>query len=242
MDISYLNLKVYLNTKTFIWWSVQPLYSAPKTAHQNVSRPVLGDLIRLSILKNAKGHWGHRDKGLYEGSGSPVCQGWQMLRRDWPVPARMGFAVNKSQLVQSEWKETAQKGYFVSATVCQAGGKNKTQSPALSSHPTWPSQILWGQINLGFRLVVASLCWHTLQHGGFIVTAFNVAADVNIAFCIAFMFLNSTLWPELLPDTNVSSRAFQIAHKHSRNLTSRLQFIWNVIPVRRNGCWLIFGK
>lgn len=36
-----------------------------------------------------------------------------MLRPDWPVPARMGFAVNRSQLVQSEWKETAQKGYFV---------------------------------------------------------------------------------------------------------------------------------
>lgn len=58
-----------------------------------------------------------------------------MPRRDWPVPARMGFAVNRSQLVQSEWKEMAQKGYFVSATVCEAGGQNKTQSPGLSSHP-----------------------------------------------------------------------------------------------------------
>lgn len=81
-----------------------------------------------------------------------------MPGRDWPVPARMGFAVNKSQLVQSEWKETAQKGYFVSATVCEAGGKNKTQLRVLSSHPTGPYQDLWGQINLGFRLAVASFC------------------------------------------------------------------------------------
>lgn len=151
-----------------------------------------------------------------------------MPRRDWPVPARMGFAVNRSQLVQSEWKETAQKGYFVSATVCEAGGKNKTQSLVLSSHHTGPYQILRGQINLGFRPVVALLCWHMLQHGGYIVTAFNVAVDVNIAFCVAFVFLNSIQWPELLPDTNVSSRAFQIAHKHSRNLPSRLQSLWNV--------------
>lgn len=77
---------------------------------------------------------------------------------DWPVPARMGLAVNRSQLVQSGWKETAQKGYFVSATVCEAGGKNKTQSLVLSSHPDGSYQILWGQINLGFRLVVALLC------------------------------------------------------------------------------------
>lgn len=56
-----------------------------------------------------------------------------MQRRDWPIPVRMGFAVNKSQLVQSEWKETAEKGYFVSAAVCEAGGKNKTQSLAHSS-------------------------------------------------------------------------------------------------------------
>ena len=144
---------------------VQPLYCVLDSAHRNVSRPVLGELIRFSILKNAKGQWGHRDKRLYEGSGSPVCQGWQMPGCDWPVPARMGFAVNRSQLVQSEWKETAQKGYFVSATVCEAGGKNKTQSPVLSSHPTGPRQILWGQINLGFRLVVRPLCWHTLQCG-----------------------------------------------------------------------------
>lgn len=140
---------------------VQSLYFVTNYVHQNVSCPVLGDLIRLSILKNAKGHWGQRDKGLYERSGSPVCQGWQMPRRDWPVPARMGFAVNRSQLVQSEWKEMAQKGYFVSATVCEAGGKNKTQSLVLSSHPTGPRQILWEQINLGFRLVAASLCWHS---------------------------------------------------------------------------------
>lgn len=47
-----------------------------------------------------------------------------------------------------------------------------------------------------------------MQHGDYIVTAFNVAVDVNIAFCVAFVFLNSIQWPELLPDTNVSSRAF----------------------------------
>lgn len=58
----------------------------------------------------------------------------------------MGFAVNRSQLVQSEWKETAQKGYFVSDTVCEARGKNKTQS-------TGPYQTLWGQINLDLDLL-----------------------------------------------------------------------------------------
>lgn len=156
-----------------------------------------------------------------------------MPRHDWPVPARMGFAVNRSQLVQSEWKEMAQKGYFVSATVCEAGGKNKTQSVVLSSHPTRPYEILWGKINLWFSLVVTSFCWHMLLHGGYIVTAFYVAVDVDITFCIAFVFLNSIQWPELLPDTNVSSRAFQIAYKHSRNLTSRLQFTWKVIHVRK---------
>lgn len=40
-------------------------------------------------------------------SGSPVCQGWQTPLADWLVPARMGFAVNRSQLAQSEWKEVA---------------------------------------------------------------------------------------------------------------------------------------
>lgn len=58
-----------------------------------------------------------------------------MLRRDWPVPARMGFAVNRSQLAQSEWKETAQKGCFVIAAVCEAGGKNNTQLRVLPSRP-----------------------------------------------------------------------------------------------------------
>lgn len=76
-----------------------------------------------------------------------------MPRRDWPVPARMGFAVNRSQLVQSEWKEMAQKGYFVSATVCEAGGKNKTQLLVLSSRPTGPYRSLWGQINLDLDLL-----------------------------------------------------------------------------------------
>lgn len=81
-----------------------------------------------------------------------------MPRRDWPVPARMGFAVNRSQLVQSEWKETAQKGDFVSAAVCEAGGENKTQLRVLSSHPSGPYWSLWGQINTGLRLVVPSRC------------------------------------------------------------------------------------
>lgn len=54
-----------------------------------------------------------KTKAFMRKGGSSVCRGWQMLRPDWPVPARMGFAVNRSQLVQSEWKETAQKGYFV---------------------------------------------------------------------------------------------------------------------------------
>lgn len=30
-----------------------------------------------------------------------------------------------------------------------------------------------------------------LQYESYIVTAFNVAVDVNIAFCDAFVFLNS---------------------------------------------------
>lgn len=84
-----------------------------------------------------------------------------MPGRDWLVPARMGFAVNRSQLVQSEWKEMAQKGYFVSATVCEAGGKNKTQ--VLYSHPT---ETLWGQINFGFRLVCGvALLTHAATRG-----------------------------------------------------------------------------
>lgn len=72
-----------------------------------------------------------------------------------------------------------------------------------------------------------------LHYEGYIVTAFNVAGDVNIAFCVAFVFLNSIQWPELLPGTNVSSRGFQIVRKHSHNLSSRLLFIWNRIHVRK---------
>lgn len=56
-----------------------------------------------------------------------------MLAADWPVPARMGLAVNRSQLGQSEWKEVAQMGHFVSSSVCEAEMKNKTQSLVLSS-------------------------------------------------------------------------------------------------------------
>lgn len=55
-----------------------------------------------------------------------------MPAADWPVPARMGLAVNRSQLGQSEWKEVAQMGHFVSS-VCEAEMKNKTQSLVLSS-------------------------------------------------------------------------------------------------------------
>lgn len=133
-----------------------------------------------------------------------------MLRCDWPVPARMGFAVNRSQLAQSEWKETAQKGYFVIAAVCEAGGKNNTQLWVLPSHPQRAVTAVYGvKLTLDsdlYRHSVDSLlaaAWH------YIVTAFNVAVDVNIAFCIAFVFLNSIQWPDLLPDTNVSSGAFQ---------------------------------
>lgn len=56
-----------------------------------------------------------------------------MPAADWPVPARMGLAVNRSQLGQSEWKEVAQMGHFVSSSVCEAEMKNKTQSLVLSS-------------------------------------------------------------------------------------------------------------
>lgn len=66
-----------------------------------------------------------------------------------------------------------------------------------------------------------------LQYEGYIVTAFNVAVDVNIAFCFAFVFLNRIQWPQLLPGTNVSSRAFLKARKHSHGLSSRLLFTWN---------------
>lgn len=120
-------------------------------------------LILKKTQKNGKVGKVTETKVFMRGSGSSVCQGWQMLRRDWPVPARMGFAVNRSQLVQSDWKETAQKGHFVSAAVCQAGWKNKTQSLALSSHPAGPHRSLWGQINFEFRLVLPSLCWLTRQ-------------------------------------------------------------------------------
>lgn len=55
-----------------------------------------------------------------------------MPAADWPVPARMGLSVNRSQLGQSEWKEVAQMGHFVSGSVCEAEMKNKTQLPVLS--------------------------------------------------------------------------------------------------------------
>ena len=77
-------------------------------------------------IKYAGGWGGRWDKGFYEGGGRVLCQGWQTQRCDWVSPMRMGRAVNKSQLVQSQWKETRQKGYSVGATVCKAGGKNKT--------------------------------------------------------------------------------------------------------------------
>lgn len=73
-------------------------------------------------------------KAFMRKSGSSVCRGWQTLRPDWPVPARMGFAVNRSQLVQSEWKETAQKGHFVPLFVkLEAKTKHNRQlfSPSL---------------------------------------------------------------------------------------------------------------
>lgn len=78
-----------------------------------------------------------------------------MLRCDWPVPARMGFAVNKSQLVQSEWKETAQKGYFVSATMFV----KLIKKPKHNHSFFLPTNLNpWGQIKLVFRRCVALLC------------------------------------------------------------------------------------
>lgn len=141
-----------------------------------------------------------------------------MLRRDWPVPARMGFAVNRSQLVQSEWKETAQKGYFVSATVCEADTKTKHNRgfflPTLLGCTTFNGDKLTWDLAWLWHHIVDTLC----RTRATLLQPFNVAVDVNIALCLAFVFLNSIQWPEMFPDTNMSSRAFQAAFKQRHNL------------------------
>lgn len=162
--------------------------------------------------------WGWRD------GGSPVCQGWQMPRRDWLVPARMGFAVNTSQLGQSDWKEMAQKGYFVSATVCEADAKTKHNCQFFRPSPLGCATFYGGKLTWDLNLPRHRFVSTLLPDGG----AFNVAVDVNIAFCVAFVFVNSIQRPELLPDTNMSSQAFQIALKRDRNLSNRLQFSWKM--------------
>lgn len=85
-----------------------------------------------------------------------------MLRRDWPVPARMGFAVNRSQLVQSDWKETAQKGYFVSATVCEADTKTKHNCQSFLPTPlgraTFYGRKLTWDLNLPWHHFVDARC------------------------------------------------------------------------------------
>lgn len=84
----------------------------------------------------------------------------------------------------------AQKGYFVSATVCEAGGQNKTQSAGLSSHRAGLHRELRGKLTRGLSGCDVTLLTHAALRGH-IVTALNVAVDVNIAFCAAFVFLNS---------------------------------------------------
>lgn len=102
-------------------------------------------------------------------SGSPVCQGWQTPLADWLVPARMGFAVNRSQLAQSEWKEVAQKGYFVSGSVCEAGAKNKTQSPvhfSLQMTRRWFYGLNWHGIFFSPSCFYALFCRHMIKTRG----------------------------------------------------------------------------
>lgn len=130
--------------------------------------------------------------------------------------------------------------------------KTKKQSLVLSSHPTGLYQTPWGQINSWFRLLVASLCWHMLLYGGYIVAALDV--DVNIALFVLLCF-----WMVL---NDQSSFLPQMCHQGSFRLcantaamhAARLQFTWRVIHVRKMGsgrlrrsvhreknkCWVTF--
>lgn len=81
-------------------------------------------------------------KAFMKGGGSCVCQGWQTAGRDWPVPARMGFAVNRSQLVQSEWKETATERILCSGR-CLWSWRQKQNTIARFFLPR-PTGLHWG--------------------------------------------------------------------------------------------------
>lgn len=67
-------------------------------------------------------------KAFMSGPGAPCSREGRLLSRDWSLTTRMGFAVNKSQLVQSEGEETAQKGRFVTPDVCQPAATAKQLS------------------------------------------------------------------------------------------------------------------
>lgn len=91
------------------------------------------------MLINREGHLGHGDKTSICPSVEVRCCGDDRRRTsDWPVPARMGFAVNRSQLVQSEWKEVAQRGHFVSGSACEVEAEKQNTiacSTPLPPHP-----------------------------------------------------------------------------------------------------------
>lgn len=82
----------------------------------------LGSKVIKMFIKTGRSFGSQRQNEHLSFCGSPVLWRWQTAASDWPVPARMGFAVNRSQLGQSEWKEVAQRGHFVSGSALWSRG------------------------------------------------------------------------------------------------------------------------
>lgn len=96
----------------------------------------------------------------------------------------MGFAVNRSQLGQSEWKEVAQRGHFVSGSVCEVEAENKTQSPVHFSPQTDPLLIPL-RILPCFDLCVFFFLRPKRPMREALLCVFNVADDINVAsYCV----------------------------------------------------------
>lgn len=93
----------------------------------------------------------------------------------------MGFAVNSSQLVQSEWKETATE-----RRLCLSSWRPKKQKQLLVSFPAAPAEQRRGSVGVNqvWRRTPRShpgQSHHDVDSLWALLELFNVAVDVNIA-------------------------------------------------------------
>lgn len=135
---------------------------------QNESHSVFSDLIWLSVLlgkKNARGLWGHRDKGLYEGRWKLCVPGMTDGGTRLACSCTDGIRCQQVPISpirvegNSHRKDTLFGPLFV-----KLEAKTKHNRSLLSSPPHRAAPgVLWGWIKLGFweplsRHVVDSRC------------------------------------------------------------------------------------